>query len=75
MRQQVRAEVRLGVATQARPRIIPADDFVRDGLYPGYTPSFGTQPFVHGFSLEFDGREIAEIDLVGYCYRRAVARE
>jgi hypothetical protein len=66
MRQQVRAEVKLGAATQARPRIIPADDFVREGLCPGYTPGFGTQPFVYGFSLEFDGREMAEIDLVGY---------
>ena len=66
--------MRLGVATQARPRIIPADDFFRDGLYPGYTPGFGTQPFVHGFSLELDGRETAEIDLVRYYYRRAVAR-
>lgn len=61
MRQQVRAEVRLGVATQAWPRIIPADDFVRDGLHPGYAPSFGTQPFAQRFSLEFDGREMAEM--------------
>jgi pyruvate,water dikinase len=36
------------VAEQARPTIIPVDDLVRDELYPGYTPSFGTQPFVAG---------------------------
>jgi phosphohistidine swiveling domain-containing protein len=36
------------VAAQARPKIIPVDDFVRDELYPGYTQGFGTQPFVAG---------------------------
>jgi phosphohistidine swiveling domain-containing protein len=41
-------EVRLSVAEQAKPKIVPVDDFVRDELYPGYAPSFGSQPFVAG---------------------------
>jgi hypothetical protein len=40
--------VRLGVARQEEPNVIPVDDFVRDELYPGYTQAFGTQPFVAG---------------------------
>jgi hypothetical protein len=38
--------VRLGVAAQEKPKVIPVDDFVRAELYPGYTQAFGTQPFV-----------------------------
>jgi phosphohistidine swiveling domain-containing protein len=26
--------------------VVPVDEFVREELYPGYTPAFGTQPFV-----------------------------
>jgi phosphohistidine swiveling domain-containing protein len=29
-------------------KTIPVDDYVRDELYPGYTPAFGSQPFVAG---------------------------
>jgi phosphohistidine swiveling domain-containing protein len=36
------------VAGQDKPRIFPVDDFVRDELYPGYKPAFGSQPFVAG---------------------------
>jgi phosphohistidine swiveling domain-containing protein len=36
------------VAEQAKPKIVPVDDFVRDELYPGYAQSFGSQPFVAG---------------------------
>ncbi len=42
------AEVILGVAAQDKPRIFPVDDFVREELYPGYKPAFGSQPFVAG---------------------------
>lgn len=38
--------MRLGVAAQEKPKVIPVDDFVRAELYPGYTQAFGTQPFV-----------------------------
>jgi hypothetical protein len=31
-----------------KPKVIPADDFVRDELYLGYSQAFGTQPFVAG---------------------------
>ena len=44
----LRVEVRLAVAAQGKPKVIPVDDFVRDELYPGYTQAFGTQPFVAG---------------------------
>jgi pyruvate,water dikinase len=40
--------VRLIVASQEKPKIIPVDDFVRDELYPGYKQAFGSQPFVAG---------------------------
>ena len=33
---------------QESPRIVPVYDYVRDGLYPGYKPAFGSQPFVAG---------------------------
>ncbi|TVZ01192.1 PEP-utilizing protein mobile subunit [Trebonia kvetii] len=29
-------------------RIFPVDDFVKEGLYPGYRQAFGSQPFVAG---------------------------
>ncbi|MGH3304133.1 MAG: PEP-utilizing enzyme [Streptosporangiaceae bacterium] len=41
-------EVTRSVAEQSGSKIIPVDDFVREELYPGYTPSFGSQPFVAG---------------------------
>lgn len=34
------------MATQAASTIVPVDEFVREELYPGYTQSFGSQPFV-----------------------------
>ena len=40
--------MRLSVTTQAGPRIVPVDDFVREELYPGYKQAFGSQPFVAG---------------------------
>jgi phosphohistidine swiveling domain-containing protein len=32
--------------TKEKATIVPVDEFVRDELYPGYVPSFGSQPFV-----------------------------
>jgi phosphohistidine swiveling domain-containing protein len=45
--------VRLGVpatddSAREKPPIVPVDDYVRDELYPGYKPAFGSQPFVAG---------------------------
>ncbi len=35
-------------SAREQPPIVPVDDYVRDELYPGYKPAFGSQPFVAG---------------------------
>jgi hypothetical protein len=61
----LKVEVRLGVAAQEKPNVIPVDDSVRE-LYPGYTQAFGTQPFVAGPLRPFSRADkMAEINLVG----------
>jgi hypothetical protein len=61
--------VRLGVAAQEKPKVIPVDDFIRDELYPGYTQAFGTLPFVAG-----PVRPFSKADNASYWLRAPAAK-
>ena len=49
---------------QEQPTTVPVDDYVRDELYPGYKPAFGSQPFVAGLVRPFSKADNRLTDLV-----------
>ena len=49
---------------QEQPKTVPVDDYVRDELYPGYKPAFGSQPFVAGLVRPFSKADNRLTDLV-----------
>src|SRR5262249_18502632 len=47
-KQRFSVDLGLSMAAREQPKTVPVDDYVRDELYPGYKPAFGSQPFVAG---------------------------